>query len=240
MAGFGGFNPFPMKFGNAAQTTLQSIREDLARAYGTALETEKDTVLGCEIEAEARVLWDLYCLVERFSYFGDPDRMPEEILVRWEKIYGIPISDFDTLPVRRRRLKARFLFEIQPNTRGAIQAYLEDTLGDIFQGFAFNDPATTDAWVPGGAVIPGGPVLQDGNLLLNTSPYQSKVAHITVLVVKPNKMSEEEFYDRVGSVYNALDGSVGFWNTYDWVRDGVNGIGFYLDEENNLDNQRFD
>lgn len=239
MAGFGGFNPFPMKFGNAKTTTLQSIREDLATSYGTALETEKDTPLGVEIEAESRVLWDLYCTAERFKYIRDPDRMSIEFLVRWENIYGIPKSDFDTIPQRRARLKAKMQFAHQPNTRGNIQSYLENTLGDVFVGFAFNNALSVQGYVPGGVAIPGGPTLLDGNLLTaELSPYQSKVAHIAVLLQKPNGMTEVEFYEKAGYTYLALDGAVGFWNTYDWVRDGENGAGFYLDEDHNLDNHR--
>ena len=132
-------------------------------------------------------------------------------------------------------------FANQPNTRGNIQSYLENTLGDIFVGFAFNDPLTAPAYVPGGVSIPGGPTLSDGNLLgAQLSPYNSKVAHIAVLLQKPFGMTEEEFYEKAGYTYLALDGAVGFWNTYDWIRDGDQGAGFYLDEDHNLDNQRFD
>jgi len=93
--------------------------------------------------------------------------MGVEILERWEKIYAIPKSDFDTIADRRRRLKAKMIFGTQPNTRGNIHSYLEGTLRDIFLGFAFNDPLTTIAYVPGGLSIPGGPTLLDGNLTLN-------------------------------------------------------------------------
>lgn len=240
MAGFGGYSPFPQQFGAASQTNLEAIRRYIAESYGTSLDTEKGTRLGAEIEAEARVFWDLYSLVERVSKCYDPEKMPIELLERWEKILLLPVSPYETEKQRRRKLALKLLAATTPNTLGTIFAYLQELLDPIFVGVDFNTPLTANSYFPGGHTVVGGPVLADGNALPNTiSPYTSNLSKFLILLQKPINMSNDEFYSRVGGIYNLLDGFLGWWCSYAWVRDGDNGQGFFLDEPFNLDNQRF-
>lgn len=240
MAGFGGYNPAPYQFGAAGGTTLESIRNYIAESYGTSLATEKDTRLGCEIEAWARVFWDCYSVISKTANAWDPDKMSIDLLERWEKIYALPVSPYETEKQRRRKLAFKIKAETTPNTLGTIYEFLQELLDPIFVGIDFNTPLTAQGYFPGGHTISGGPVLADGNALGNTvSPYTSTLGKVLILLEKPVNMSEDEFYSRTGGIYDLLDGLLGWWCSYAWVRDGAGGPGFILDTPKNLDNMRF-
>jgi hypothetical protein len=111
----------------------------------------------------------------------------------------------------------------------------------MYVGLEFGNPLTATTRVPGGGTVPGGgPTFQDGDLAdPNISPYSSSLAHVAILLEKPAEMSNEVFYERAASIYNVIDNLVGAWMRFSVIRDGVNGVGFFLDEPFNLDNQRF-
>lgn len=241
MAGLGGFNPAPLTFGNAAETDLETLQNAIAEAQGSAIATERGTVAWIENHATARVLLALYLLARKLGYVNDPKRMTVT-LERWEAILGISPLYAETKLERRIRVEAKLSLLSAGTTFTTINDYLAKVLGNMYKGLEFPDPLTAITYVPGGGTVPGGgPTFLDGNLVGPTgSPYASSLAHVIVLLEKPIEMTEDVFYGKAAQIYDDMDNLIGAWMGFDWVRDGVNGAGFYLDEDNNLDNQRFD
>jgi hypothetical protein len=238
MAGLGGFSPAPRVFGEAKATDLEALQRVVAEAHGTALASERGTTLWVENHATARVLLGLYRTAERLAHVNDPQRMTET-LVRWERIFGL--NSVGTLNERRARVAAKKSLLSAGTALSVVHDYLTDLLGAMYLGLSFGDPLTATTYVPDGGTIPGGgPTFLDGNLVPpEISPYASSLAHVAILLEKPVGMSEDEFYDRAGGIYGEVDNLLGAWMRFSVIRDGVNGIGFFLDEANNLDNQRF-
>jgi len=241
MAGLGGFNPAPFEFGEAAATDLEAIQKALDDAQGSAIATERGTVAWVENHSTARVLLALYLLARKLGYINDPKRMTVS-LARWEAILGISPLSSDTFASRRNRVEAKLGLLAAGTTLTTINDYLTKVLGDMYVGLEFPDPLTSVTYVPGGgSVSGGGPTFLDGNAVpAGISPWASSLAYVAIKLEKPGNMSEVDFYDKAVQIYNDMDNLVGAWMGFDWVRDGPNGAGFYLDEEHNLDNQRFD
>lgn len=241
MGGFGSFNPFPMVFGTAAATDLEAIQNGLVTLHGSALAKEKGSILWLENHATACVLYDLYRLTQRFANQWDPPRMTV-FLERWEKILGLRPLSGESLIERRERVEQRFALIGANTDPSTVNDLLAESLGPMFVELVFTDPLDAITYVPGGGSVPGGgPTFLDGNLLpSDMSPWASSVAYVAIMLEKPPTMSDAEFYERAGRVYDDIDNRIGAWMSFAWVRDGVNGPGFYLDEDNNLDNQRFD
>lgn len=240
MGGLGAFNPAPHQLGGAAQTDLEAIQSSLEDALGTALRGERGTVQWVENHATARVLWDLYRATQRLANQWDPARMTD-FLARWEGILGLRPMPYATLASRREAVGAKLSLIGAGTSLRALRDYLAVRLDGMFVDLAFMSPSQAVSYVPGGGSIPGGPTLLDGAVLGDQmSPFTSTLGYLTILLHKPASMSDVEFYDRAGSIYDEIDGLVGAWMDFAWVRDGVNGAGFYLDEDFNLDNQRFD
>ena len=240
MAGLGGFNPAPFKFGEAASTDLEAIHNAFADTQGTSLARERGSVAWVENHATARVLYALYGLAYRLANVNDPARMTST-LPRWEKILNIVPSDSDTALERRARVEAKLSLLSAGTTKQVVEDYLSLVLGDMFVGLKFSDPMEATTYVPGGGSVPSGPTFLDGELIGDTmSPYASSLGYVAILIRRPSNMTVELFYERAGRIYEDMDNLLGAWMDFDWVQDGPNGAGFYLDDENNLDNQRFD
>lgn len=241
MAGLGGFNPAPFKFGEAASTDLEAIQNAFADTQGTSLARERGSVAWVENHATARVLYALYGLAYRLANVNDPARMTST-LPRWEKILNIVPSDSDTTLERRARVEAKLSLLSAGTTIQVVEDYLTLVLGSMFVGLKFSDPTEATTYVPGGGSVPGGgPTFLDGELIgADMSPYASSLGYVAVLIRRPANMTVELFYERAGRIYEEMDNLLGAWMDFDWVQDGPNGSGFYLDDENNLDNERFD
>ena len=240
MAGLGGFNPAPFKFGEAASTDLEAIHNAFADTQGTSLARERGSVAWVENHATARVLYALYGLAYRLANVNDPARMTST-LPRWEKILNIVPSDSDTALERRARVEAKLSLLSAGTTKQVVEDYLSLVLGDMFVGLKFSDPMEATTYVPGGGSVPSGPTFLDGELIGDTmSPYASSLGYVAILIRRPANMTIELFYERAGRIYEEMDNLLGAWMDFDWVNDGPNGAGFYLDDERNLDNQRFD
>lgn len=236
----GGFNPAPFVFGGAAASDLEALQEGYAELMGSALAKERGSFQWIENHATARTLGYLYGLVRRFGNQSDPTKMVEAALERWEAIFGIAVGSHDTPALRRERVSAKMSLIGGDTTYQAVNDYLTRILGPMYQGLIFTDPMDATTYVPGGGSVPGGPTFLDGNLIgPSMSPYASSVAYMAIKLVKPAEMSEAEFYERAATIYDEVDGLVGAWMDFGWFRDGPNGPGFFLDEPNNLDNQRF-
>ena len=241
MAGLGGFNPAPFKFGEAASTDLDAIQNAFADTQGTSLARERGSVAWVENHATARVLYALYGLAYRLANVNDPARMTNT-LPRWEKILNIAPLDSDTIVERRNRVTAKLSLLGKGTTLQVVEDYLTLVLGSMFVGLKFSDPTEATTYVPGGGAVPGGgPAFLDGDLAdPRISPYASSLGYVAILLQRPENMTVELFYERAGRIYEDMNNLLGAWMDFDWVQDGPNGAGFYLDEDYNLDNQRFD
>lgn len=241
MAGLGGFNPAPFKFGEAASTDLEAIHNAFADSQGSALARERGSIAWVENHAMARVLYELYGQSRRLGNVNDPKRMTST-LPRWEKILQIFPSESDTQAERRARVEAKLSLLSAGTTLQVVNDYLTLVLGDMFVKLEFSDPLTATTYVPGGgSVSGGGPTFLDGdNADPAISPYASSLGYVAILLQRPANMTIELFYERAGRIYEEMDNLLGAWMDFDWVNDGPNGAGFYLDEDYNLDNQRFD
>lgn len=238
MSGFGGFAPAPKTFGNAKRTDLETVHNAVTEAMGTAFATGKGTVAWVENHATARVVLGLYNTAERLGSVNDPARMTET-LPRWEKILGL-IAGEQSQNERRARVAAALSLLSAGTAFQVLDDYLTDLLGEMYLGLEFQNPLTAVTYVPGGGTVPGGgPTFIDGALAdPNISPFSSSLAHIVILLEKPAEMSEIVFYERSSLIYGVVDNLVGAWVKFSVIRDGVHGKGFFLDEPNNLDNQR--
>ena len=241
MSGLGGFNPAPFKFGEAASTDLEAIQNAFADTQGTSLARERGSVAWVENHATARVLYALYGLAYRLANVNDPARMTNT-LPRWEKILNIAPLDSDTIVERRNRVTAKLSLLGKGTTLQVVEDYLTLVLGSMFVGLKFSDPTEATTYVPGGGAVPGGgPAFLDGDLAdPRISPYASSLGYVAILLQRPENMTVELFYERAGRIYEDMNNLLGAWMDFDWVNDGPNGAGFYLDEDYNLDNQRFD
>ncbi len=241
MGGLGGFNPAPFRFGGAAGTDLEALQNAFTESQGSALARERGSVAWVENHATARVLYALYSEAFRLGNVNDPTRMTST-LPRWEKILNISPISGSTLVERRERVAAKLSLLSAGTTLQVVQDYLSRVLGQMFVGIAFADPLTATTYVPGGGSVPGGgPTFLDGdNAHPAISPHASSLGYIAILLQRPANMTLELFYERAGRIYEDMDNLLGAWMDFDWVQDGPNGAGFYLDDENNLDNQRFD
>lgn len=238
MGGLGGFNPGPRRFGGAASTDLEAIQSAIASANGTAIATDRGTISWVENHATARVVYGLYRTAERVGSVNDPARMTET-LPRWEKILRLSPGS-QSLRERRARVSAALSLLSAGTAFQVLDDYLVDLLGEMYLGLSFPDPLTATTRVPGGGSVPGGgPTFVDGDDADPAiSPYSSSLARIAILLQKPIEMSEPVFYERAGSIRGVVDNLIGAWMGYSVIRDGPNGVGFFLDEPNNLDNQR--
>lgn len=228
----GAYNPHPMQFGAQAQKIIEQFQQSLADAQGTALATENGTVAWVENHAMARVLAEMANAAQRLANQWDPLKTTD-FLSRWEKILGIVPAPEASQAERRMILALKFSLIGEPPTLQVVYDFLTDLLGDFFVGLIATPSSQADGSVPGGVIIPGGVTLQDGD-------WRSSVAYIAIQTNKPAGIDDIIFYSAVAQIYQYLNYLLPGWATFDWFLDGPNGPGFYLDEDNNLDNQRFD
>lgn len=230
----GNFNPSPLTTGAEKGRLEEVLLADGLDADGTALAKDVDSFVWAERNAEARALAYLWHLNRRMANQWDPRRMTD-FLPRWEKILGLRPLAGATDVARRAAVLAKMQLFGQPGTQQVLTDLLHtlfDELG-IFVGIVNTSSAVAVGTVPGGATVPGGVTLPDGD-------WYSSIAHLAIETVQPDGVDDPTFYDAVGQIAQAIDGIVPAWVTFDWFLDGSHGAGFYLDEEKNLDNQRFD
>jgi hypothetical protein len=231
MPQFGGMSPFPRRFGGG-KPLLKTLTESLIVQHGTAF--AGDDVNGLfylEMEATARVLMAAWEQNQRLANQWDPERMTD-FLPRWERIFALPKLPTDTLTMRRARVGVAMARVGQANARevyDTCKAYL----GPIFLGIVTSPSSIARVFTPAGwpmGMHPSSPPDPD---------WYSTVAHIDVLTTQPATMDDDEYYTTRSSVRPALDAILPGWMTFDIVRDGSHGAGFYLDDPHNLDNERF-
>lgn len=232
MSTFGGMNPFPRRFGGApsrTQTIVKSLQTQLAPKYDTA---DTTGIVFIRLMAIARGIAGAWAQNERLANQWDPERM-SDFLERWEKIFGLTPASTDSLTLRRARVGARIALAGY-GTFAAVYVLCQMLLGSVFVSIVHTPSSVAQVWTPAGWPM-------GNHRVFPTDPtWYSSVAHLAIVVQQPSTMDDSEFYTTVASVMPELDTILPAWMTFEWVRDGSHGIGFYLDDEHNLDNERFD
>lgn len=242
MPAFGGYSPFPLRFGGGTPR-LRLIHESLNAQRGTAFDTSDRTkIVWLENMAIARAINAAWMQNQRLANQGDPKRVTD-MMERWEAIldisppYGSEDSDRRAAIEAKRALIGRAL--IYP----WIHTLLETKLGDYFVALEFIDLSIAHVTKPSGAYPWSGTIS-------TAYPWTSTVAHILVRMTTPSTGTEAEFYKMAGICMDVLDQELPAWVTFDWYRapevgapiavtGGPSAAGFYLDERN-LDNSVFD
>lgn len=243
MGTFGGFAPYPRRFGGG-RTRVQEVLEGVVADRGDALDaTNSDTVVYVESLAIARVIAAAWSTNERLSRLWTPMRTSMDVITRWEKILALTPTVSDTNLARRTRVQEVLERFGQPSVHAQIVEALAEKLGDAFVAVEYIGIdnaviAVPDGTYPWGSVAAG-------------TPWSSTVAHILVRLQKPAGRTENDFYQEASRVVDLLDPLIPSWATFDWYRepatgtpidvtDGPSAGGFYLDDEHNLDNNVFD
>lgn len=241
MPNLGGLAPFPRRLGGG-KPRLQSILEGLAAGRGTALDASNPkTIVYAENMSVARALDAAWGTNVRVANVWDPYRCGMEILTRWERILKLQPGP-DDYDITRRRRVAEILERFgQAPTMARLAGRLAANLGPAFVALETLSFATATINVPDNT-FPFGTTTND-------VPYSSNVGKLLVRMQKPAGWSESLFYAAADKVFPTVDPIVSVWTTFDWYRPGPtfssvaggpSAAGFYLDTDNNLDNQIFD
>lgn len=232
----GAYNSNPMTFGAEKGSNLEILQESLIESHGTAFSEEHDSLVWADSFAYAKAIEYLWSTARRFANQWNPDKMTD-FLPRFERIYGLRPLKSDTLVQRRAKVKAKMQLMGRPPTMQVINDLLDAVLGDIYHVVVHTDASEAVTQIPGGATIAGGATITDG-------PWYSTISYLAIKLVQPSYMDDKTFYDRAAQLPQFLDDILPAWVTYAWFKDGTESgserPGFYLDEEKNLDNQRFD
>lgn len=239
---YGGFHPFPKRYGGAARSHLEVIHASLNAQRGTALDaTNPATIVWLENMAIARAItFDGWGVNQRLALQWDPTRTTD-MLERWETIFGLPFITVPAYTRRERLTRSWRAFGGLANTT-RLTDELKAACGDFFVAVEYISPSVAlvnvpDVSYPWGTVFPG-------------RTWYSTVAHILVKMQKPVGATEGDFYEAAGKVGPILDPIIPIWSTFDYYRGPDSGAidvpggpsagGFYLDTDHNLDGQVFD
>lgn len=213
MARFGGMSPFPRRFGGGtprAKIILESLNADCGDALDA---TNPDSIVYVENMAIARAIASAWSTNARLGNIWQPLRMSEEIVQRWERILALTPGEDDLLTTRRQRIADIFARFGKPTVAGRIEDLLAPALGDVFVAVEYIAYASARVVVPDGTYSIG---------VVGTVPWTSTVSHILVRLQKPADMTEGEFYDAAGRVYELCDPILPAWAAIDWYRAGSN------------------
>lgn len=243
MAAFGGGAPWPRRHGGGGvgvprKTRLLMLVDSINASFGTAYDNSQPSLNYPRQMAIARALDGLWSSNARLSNQWQPTRLTD-FLPRWEAILGIyPASDA-TLRARR----AACAFVLSRVGKVPTYSYMSDTIRsamptNMFVGILHTTAAQALVYTPASPAWTTTPAsLVDAFGVRN---FFSTVANIMVQVAQPSGMADGAFYDYAGAVLPLLDSILPAWCTADWYRNGPSGLGFFLDDEHNLDNEIFD
>jgi hypothetical protein len=212
--------------------TTETILASLLDAHGTAYDADTGSTIYCELEAYAMAIASAWDTGRRLACQFDPLRM-SDFLPRWEKIFGLRPRVEDSAVDRRRMVARKFVQIGQMPNASAITDLLNDILPSTFVGLVYTASGDAEVHVPLGATIPGGITAAAGD-------WASSVAFLAIETDQPATMTDAEYRSEVGTTYAWLEDALPAWVEYGEFLDGAGGIGFFLDEERNLDGQRFD
>jgi hypothetical protein len=235
MPSWGGFaGVFPIRFGGAVpplRHRFNAVIGQLGSFYNT--NPQAQGLVWLRAMALARALNDVWESNKRLSYQWDPLRMTD-FLGRWEAIFSLPVSPSDSMPVRRARVAiamGRSGYARNSDIYSVCLAYLGPS---VFIGISTQSSATALVYTP-----TGWPVGTNEPLGSVSPPdWYSTISHIDILTQTPASMNEADWRQLVGSVKPELDAILPSWVTFDIIRDGPNGNGFFCDDPHNLDFER--
>lgn len=240
MGTFGGYNPFPRRFGGAKRRVRTAL-EGLNQARGDAYSVDPKTTVYAINFALARLIARAWDTTKRIGLVWQPMRTTMDIVARWENILALAPDPKDTDLVRRQRVAEVLSRFGMATTEARVTSVLQAALGAAFVAVEFISVETAFVTVPDNT-YPFGTVL-DG------APWSSTVAHVLVRLQQPTGWSDADFYAAAGKVTQLLDPIMPAWSVFDWYRPGsltiaVTGgpsaAGFKLDDAHNLDEQVFD
>lgn len=214
MPTFGGFSPFPMRFGGGVPR-VKTLYDSLNQARGTAYDISDASNVTAETMAEARALNAVWSANRRMALQWDPSRMTD-FVARWEAIFDLHPGPNDSDVARRAALGAKFAALIGPDALLDIVTLLA---GANLVGIEFT--SLTDAqvrWPENGY----------------PTSWTSNTAHILIRVRFTANQTLAEFWDMRATVSKALNDLLPSWTTFDigtYRPDGVSN-GFFLDERN--------
>lgn len=215
MAGFGRFNPFPLRFGGGKRA-IELAHEGLVSAYSQNLDTDDDTIVGLEAYAEARVISQPWIASKRLGHQLSPQRMIENLPI-WERITRLQPDATDSEADRRAELAGKMrglLNNAEPDIRDACA----EVLGTCFVDVHYTDTADEITYWPG---LNPGPSL---------TPWTSNVCMAWVEVTKAH-LSQEAFDRKIGRLGRMLDDLLPVWMGFNFYTVDTNGTdeGFILD-----------
>ena len=231
MPSFGCYSPFPLRFGGATPPLKHRVDSILAQ-LGTAYTKDTTGLVWLRAMAMGRAFWDVWETSQRLANQNNPPKMTD-FLGRWEKILALPVSPSDSLATRRARVgvaRARSGYATGGTIYATCLAYLGSS---IFISIAVTSSGSANVWTPSGWPMgshPSGPSDPD---------WFSGVSHIDVLTMQPAAMDDATWRATAFSVVPALDAILPSWVTFDIIKDGPSGNGFFLDDPHNLDFERF-
>ena len=238
---YGGFHPFPRRFGSSRGKTIEVTTAALTQGRGTALDSGTGSIAWLDCYVRARALAAQWEAQRRLANQFDPRRC-SDFLPRWETIFAIVPPPGSSTSQRRKALAARWKTIGQAPTQQTVTDALKAALPNTFSSLAVLTAATAISHVYTSIAVPGGvTIAADGQ-------WGSSVHTLTVIVTEKAAQSDADFYNEVGTIYPLLNRILPAWVTFDWARDDPSaGIGFWLDAPNgafstipNLDNMRFD
>jgi len=197
MGEHGGLQPGVERYGGGNRR-LQRIIESLNAQRGTAYNTDVTSTVYIDNAAAARGIDAAWATNARVAAICDPYRTP--LLERWEKILALPSTGTES--ERRARFAELLSRHGKEPTESALVVAISAALGPVF--VALEHIPLTDALV----YWPGGTPNAD-------FPWMSTVAHLLVHVEASPGMSEGQFYDAVGGLFQLMDARVTAWDTSD-------------------------
>jgi uncharacterized protein YmfQ (DUF2313 family) len=240
--GFGAYHPYPRRFGGGTPT-LKTVHRSLNQQRGSALDAgNAATTVWLEGLALARaIVFDGWHTNQRLAHQWDPRRVTD-MLSRWESALKLRPLPGATPLQRRTALLQRFERFAGIANHAKLLKNLSEALGEFFGAVEYISIANAVIHVPDATYPWGTPALG--------ANWTNTVAHILVLVQKPDGYTEAELYAAAAKVGPIVDDVAPAWITYAWYREPLSGGvfvsggpsagGFYLDDEHNLDNNVFD
>jgi hypothetical protein len=241
MAVFGGFTPWPLRFGggegNSSAPLLQRVFESIAAQRGDAYDQTVNSTVGVENMAFARAItFDGWLRNQKLANEFQPTKCTAAgLLPRWERIFATPPNPTDTEPVRRARVSAAWLRLISSAAVQSVTDALSAALGPLFVGLVFQTPATAVAYWPGGTQLPG-------------FPWFSTIALINVQLTIPSGYANADgspnaqWWAATGAVFQILDPMLPAYDDFQWYVNNPQNpseTGWILDT-NELDLEAFD
>jgi hypothetical protein len=234
---YGGYHPYPRRFGRATESNLEVIHKGLNAQMGTAYQpaaNDPSSVVWIENMAVARAINASWDTNQRLANQSDPYRTTD-MLPRWEKIMAVPRVHGRNDVERRHELGIRFMRIGEAVDHARIYADAERVLGDFFVSVEYIGKPIANVHVPD-------PSYPWGTVVPNVR-WQSNIAHVLIRMRDVPGRSDAAFFEAAARLVPVMDAALPAWATWDYYRsprvgtpvdvtDGPRGAGFYLDEPN--------